>query len=371
VEGGPSDDSSTGAVWVFTRANGVWAQKAKLVGAGTVGGGPQTGSQLGESVAVSNDAGTIIAGAWGGTGPGAAWVFVPVSGGAPAPGGVTPFSGSGMNTSLTFTFNDPRGWQDLGIVNVLINSALDGTRSCYLAYSQSAGALYLVADNGASLLTLNPGGSVANSQCSVSSAGTTASGNGNTLTLTLNLSFIAAFAGNKIVYTAARDVSGGNSGWQALGVWQVPGFSTFPAANSVTLPRGTGTAASLTFQFSDTKGAQDLGVVNVLVNSALDGGHACYIAYSQTFKVLYLVNDSGTGLSNALTLGGQGSVSNSQCTVNASGSSATLNGNQLTLVLNISFINAFGGNRIVYAAARDSTDANNSGWQALGTWSVQ
>jgi hypothetical protein len=57
--------------------------------------------------------------------------------------------------------------------------------------------------------------------------------------------------------------------------------------------------------------------------------------------------------------------------VNSSGSSATVNGNGLTLVLNMSFTSAFSGNRVVYAAARDSTDANNSGWQPLGTWAVQ
>lgn len=111
--------------------------------------------------------------------------------------------------------------------------------------------------------------------------------------------------------------------------------------------------------------------MNVLVNDFLDGRNACYIAYSQTFHVLYLVSDNGDGLSAPLTPGGSGSVSNSQCTVNAPGSSASTNGNNLLLTLNISFKPAFHGNRIVYAAARDSTDANNSGWQALGTTTVQ
>jgi hypothetical protein len=37
----------------------------------------------------------------------------------------------------------------------------------------------------------------------------------------------------------------------------------------------------------------------------------------------------------------------------------------------MSFTPSFTGNQIVYLAARDSLDANSSGWQALGTWTVQ
>jgi len=37
----------------------------------------------------------------------------------------------------TFNFTDVRGWQDLDVVNVLINGALDGRDACYLAYIAS------------------------------------------------------------------------------------------------------------------------------------------------------------------------------------------------------------------------------------------
>jgi len=39
--------------------------------------------------------------------------------------------------------------------------------------------------------------------------------------------------------------------------------------------------------------------------------------------------------------------------------------------LNINFTAPFDRNCVVYMAARDSTGANNSGWQSLGTWTVQ
>jgi len=64
-----------------------------------------------------------------------------------------------------------------------------------------------------------------------------------------------------------------------------------------------------------------------------------------------------------------------QCTVNAAGSSASGapsgSGNTLTLVLNMSFTPAFDGNRVIYTAVRDMAEANNLGWQSMGTWTVE
>jgi uncharacterized protein (TIGR03437 family) len=71
IVGGPPD-SSTGAVWAYTRSGGVWTQQgSKLVGTGAVGGANQ-----GWSVALSADGNTAIVGGWGDNNfAGAAWVF--------------------------------------------------------------------------------------------------------------------------------------------------------------------------------------------------------------------------------------------------------------------------------------------------------
>ena len=73
IVGGPSDDSGTGAAWVFTRNGGVWTQQAsKLVGTG----GSPTGGGQGTSVALSADGNTAIVGAPSASAPdGAAWVY--------------------------------------------------------------------------------------------------------------------------------------------------------------------------------------------------------------------------------------------------------------------------------------------------------
>jgi len=45
--------------------------------------------------------------------------------------------------------------------------------------------------------------------------------------------------------------------------------------------RGGVNWSTFTFTFTDTNGANDLGVMNILVNDWLDGRHACYLAYAR------------------------------------------------------------------------------------------
>ncbi|HEY2014180.1 MAG TPA: hypothetical protein VGH38_11810, partial [Bryobacteraceae bacterium] len=289
---------------------------------------------------------------------------------------VSPGAGSGLSQPFTFTFSDLDGRQDLNVLNVLINNGLDGGRACYMAYVVASNTLYLLSDDGGTLLTpglvLNgSGGVTSNSQCTINGTGSSVGGSGTTLTFTVNISFSGGFTGNKIVYLAARDQALNNSGWQALGTWGVPGFNTAPTAVSANPSRGSGTSQVFAFAFSDTKGVQDFGVINILINNSLDGRQACYLAYSSPSQVLYLVTDPGNGLSPPLTLNSTGAISNSQCTVSSAGSSVNISGNTLTLRLNISFSAAFNGNRVMWLAARDGTGANNSGWQSLGSWTVQ
>jgi hypothetical protein len=72
--GGPSDNMTTGAAWVFSRSGGVWTQQGdKLVGTGTYGPGePPLALGQGTSVALSADGNTAIVGGWRAE---AAWVF--------------------------------------------------------------------------------------------------------------------------------------------------------------------------------------------------------------------------------------------------------------------------------------------------------
>jgi FG-GAP-like repeat len=76
IVGGPADSNDLGAVWVFTQSGGTWTQQgAKLTASGV--GNPQ----LGNSVALSADGNTAIAGGpQDNTRSGATWVFTRTGG---------------------------------------------------------------------------------------------------------------------------------------------------------------------------------------------------------------------------------------------------------------------------------------------------
>ena len=79
--GGFADNNLTGATWVFTRSHGVWTQQAKLIAAGAIGNAEQ-----GYSVSISDDGETAaVGGPFDNKGAGAAWIFVqqPVFAGTP------------------------------------------------------------------------------------------------------------------------------------------------------------------------------------------------------------------------------------------------------------------------------------------------
>jgi len=163
-----------------------------------------------------------------------------------------------------------------------------------------------------------------------------------------------------------------------MAVWQAP--FTSPVTITVGSPNPTrgsapsGTAQTFVIPLTDTKGAADIGIVDVLINNFLDGRQACYVAYAAATNSLLLVDDLGDAggpFAGTMVLNGQGSIQNSQCLITGAGSSVQSSGNTLTLTLNVTFQSAFAGNRIFYIAGRDQAGANNTDWQAVGTWSVQ
>jgi len=298
--------------------------------------------------------------------------------GTPVAVGGAPASGSGNTQTFAFQFSHSFGYQNLAVLNILINSALDGRNACYLAYEVKNSKLDLVDDAGDAggpydSVLLGSSTPIQNAQCAVTLV--SAQGSGNDLVLTMNITFKPGFGGNKVVYVAARDASQGNTDWQGLGVWQVPSSAGTIAVAGLSPARGAGNGKQFVLTVTDTKGTGDFGVVNLLINRSIDGRKACYLAYSAASGILYLVDDTGDAggpFAGQISLNGTNvGLQNGQCSVNGSSSSVNYSANTMTLTLNIAFTGAFAGNQVVYAAARDRIDQNNTGWRAVGTWTVQ
>jgi len=380
VVGGLNDNGEAGAAWAFVRASGMWLQEgAKLIGTGAVGAAGQ-----GRAVALSADGTTaVVGGNLDNAGAGAIWTFTapPLVTTIPSPVGVSPNFGSGTTQSFAFTFSDTGGWQSLSVVDVLIRSVLDAKQACYVAFvpsGASSGSVYLVDDKGDaggpySGMLLPGTGMVSNSQCSMTGAGSSVVTSGNTLTLTLAITFTPGFTGNQVLYMSARDASV-TSNWQALGTWNVPGPPAIgPAVTGMTPGYSTSATQTYTFTFSDSVGWQDIVVTDILVNGAINGVNACYLAYVPAGAAtgsVFLVDNAGDagGPYSGMVLPGTGTVSNSQCSIAGTGSSVTASGNTLTLTLVMTFNHTFTGNQLFFLAARNNT--LNSGWQAVGAIAV-
>ena len=135
---------------------------------------------------------------------------------------------------------------------------------------------------------------------------------------------------------------------------------------------GSGATQSFDLAFTDSDGWQALGVLSLLINSSLDGSHACYLTYDAPANLLSLVDDAGHAagpFAGSMTLNGAGAIGNSQCTVNLSKSYARRSDRYIELILEITFSPSFAGDKTLYLAARD-TGVQDSGWQAFGTWNV-
>jgi hypothetical protein len=155
--GAPWDDGGVGsigagAVWVFTRSGGVWAQQAKLVGdcasnCANEGTGAEGHAAFGRSVAMSADGDTALIGAPSDDGAeGAAWVFTR-SGGAWAPQGpklvgdcTGSCAGEGTGEGPVGSFGDGVALSADGDT-ALIGASIDGgfTGSAWV-FTRSAGA---------------------------------------------------------------------------------------------------------------------------------------------------------------------------------------------------------------------------------------
>jgi subtilase family serine protease len=287
--------------------------------------------------------------------------------GPPTVVSVSPNSGSGLTQTFTSVYSDPNGTQDLSDVRILFNTAITGLNACYVFYYPASNALYLKnnANNGV-IGPLTPGSlsSLSNSQCILAGAGTSVSTSGNTLTVNFALTFTGTFNGSKNVYLGANSANA-SSGWVELGSW-APISGGPPTVVSLSPTSGTGTTQTFGAVYSDPNGAADLGNVRILFNSAITGLNACYVFYYPASNALYLENDANNGVTGPVTPGSSSSLSNSQCTLTATGTSVSTAGNNIAVNFALAFTSSFTGLKNVYLGANSATAS--SGWIDMGTW---
>ncbi len=292
---------------------------------------------------------------------------------APTADSVTPSSGAGTSQTFAFKYSSVNGYPYLSTLYALFNTALSSGNGCDIQYRVASNQLYLFNDTGSALLgPVTPGvaGTLSNSQCTLNAGTSSVSGSLNTLTVNAAVSFSPAFIGTKTVYGYAVDKQNLNSGWKTLGSWTTVTIQAItPTADSVTPSSGTGAGRTFAFKYSSVNGYGYLSTVYAWFDTVLSSGNGCDVQYRLASNQMYLFNDAGSALLGPVTPGVAGTLSNSQCTLNAGTSSVSGSGNTLTVNAAVSFTAKFAGAKAVYGYALDKQNLN-SGWKTLGSWTV-
>ena len=280
-----------------------------------------------------------------------------------------PRSAAGARQVFEWTFYEDDGVNDIGIANVLINSALDGRRACYLAFDRPNNVLFLVSDSGDDLIpgTLGAATSIANRQCTIQLATSSLTTTAFSMTLRLDVSFSTEFSGNKIIYTAVRDRASLNSGWMPAGTFGVrTPTATDPLPLSLTVePVPNLLSYEATIVYRHAGGASNIRATQLLINSSLNALLGCYLGFDHAANVAYLFSDDGSGLIPQGVVPGafSSTVSNSQCELSGVGTSRVINGDLMTLKFRLNFLTGF--RRRFFTAFAGVQGATNSGWHAL------
>ncbi len=292
---------------------------------------------------------------------------------------VTPNSGSGATQTFAFRYSDSRGATSLSTTWAWFNATTSltvSTNSCLAYYDRPTNILRLLNDAGTQWITGTVGssGTLQNSQCGISLAGSSVSVSGTTLTLNLAMTFAPAFSGTKNIYMDAGSEGALTSGWPLRGSWTVPSGSTTPTvtADSVTPNAGSGSSQTFAFRYSDSQGATTLTTTWAWFNatgSLTVPTNSCLSYYDRATNIMRLLNDAATQWITG-TVGSSGTLQNSQCGISLAGSSASVSGTTLTLNLAMTFAPAFSGTKDIYMDA-GSVGGGTSGWPLRGSWTVQ
>ncbi len=284
---------------------------------------------------------------------------------------------------------------DFGRYRVLIPDAQGASMSFRLTFHNSAGTVLSTATSPTASVT--PGGGFSTNgggACNVSVSPTSPGVPGPGSTLVLNISnascgwaatsnapWLAPTVTSGTSATLSVTVAANATGAQRSGTITVSGQTitvTQAAINNLMIPslvsispyQGTGPNATLTFVYAHPNGWSAIASAEFIINprwepNTRSGG--CYIKYGPGTGLFTLIADDGIGVAGTTAPGSSVNISNSQCTLNAAGSSATTSGTTLTLVVPLTFSSSFTGQRHIWMQAVDYNNLSTN-WLVYGVW---
>jgi hypothetical protein len=149
---------------------------------------------------------------------------------------------------------------------------------------------------------------------------------------------------------------------------------------SVTPSSGNGTAQVFTATYQDPKGGAHIAkaALSVMASGVRPGGRSgwsmneCLLRFDLASNAIWLVPNMGSTWGyHSITAGSSSELSNSQCTVMASGSSAQTHGNMVTVSFQVKFTPGFAGDKQLYLQSADVNDEWSANYQQpFGSFTV-
>jgi uncharacterized protein (TIGR03437 family) len=288
----------------------------------------------------------------------------PAENAAPVIIGATPSTITGPSALLTLSLSDntPNNY-----ANVKFNiTAGDPTKPvCMLTYNAATEQIQLTNDDGVTLST-SPSGldiDLENSDCAIFSAIGQYTGNDTLFSLVAQVVLKSPAVGLQSIYLRAQDLSGNDTGWQSVGSW-APAPDRAPSQPALPNVPGTGLQHAFVIQAADPDGVSDVHTVELDIGS---GPKLCSIIYVITFgdQGVEFLNDDGTR--SGWVTGNPGTVSNSECTLDLLRSSSSSSGNNITVILPVTFASTLAGQQPVKVIVKDWSGESG---QFTSSWNV-
>lgn len=287
---------------------------------------------------------------------------------------VSPLAGSSLFQTITATLHDPNGADEIRDVLLLVNDTVNGARACLIHFDVKNRKVELFTDAGTGYLP--PGnGQTANEQCTIRQSDAHIVSALTSLTVSVPVAFSSRIHGDHKLFVNAVEASGASTGWLDRGAFSVrsrntvsePGTrSLSPAFQSFNVP------VPFTAEFTHSEPAQHyigyIFVMQVPSPVAFSAAKACILEYNRISNSIRMINDAGTGWSEPKTAGTMaGSVSNSQCIVDAASVAASISGEVMTVRAAIALKPDYTGPGATFLQALDA-NGRYSGVRQFGNW---
>lgn len=292
---------------------------------------------------------------------------------------VQPQDGSGTDQTFTVNFTGATAGSDLSKLYLIIATSVGAPQMCFVEFDRLANAVR-VHTGAAWSPPITPGvtATAYGSQCAVNGSQAGGVPSGNTLSVRIPVVFASGFTGSKRIFAFAENIVGETTNWVAQGTWRipVPGQAALPDVVSLTPSSGTGMTRTFTAVFSHGTAGSELylgyilflPVPNIVWYTAKG---SCLIEYNRISHGIRLINDAGDNwlgpISGVPINAAAQPLSNSQCTVNVAGASASVGANDMTVNVPVTFKSAFSGILPTFLQTQD-VHGKWTGMTQMGSW---